>query len=81
MTLTLSWYSSLSFRNQSIDLLYKSVNCFLYDRDLCHERVKVTLWKILLIDTDHPLLSKRKQLLTFGASLEIRSKVLPCNDV
>ena len=32
---------SLAYRNQSIDLQSKSVNWFLYDRDLCHERVKV----------------------------------------
>ena len=30
------------YRNQSIDLLSKSVDWFLYDRDLRHERVK---WK------------------------------------
>ena len=38
--LTLSWRRSLSHRNQSIDLLCKSLDCFLYDRDLCHKRVK-----------------------------------------
>ena len=38
--LTLSWRRSLSFRNQSIDVLSKSMDCFLYDRDLRHERVK-----------------------------------------
>ena len=37
---TLSWQRSLSYRNQSIDLLCKSMDCFLYDRDLLHERVK-----------------------------------------
>ena len=30
----------LSYRNQTIDLLCKSVGWFLYDRGLCHERVK-----------------------------------------
>ena len=30
---------SLSYRNQSIDLLCKSMEWFLYDRDICHERV------------------------------------------
>ena len=39
--LTLSWRRSLSHRNQSIDLLRKSMDWFLYDRDLRHERVKV----------------------------------------
>ena len=38
--LTLSWWRSLSYRNQAIDFLCKSVDWFLYDRDLHHERVK-----------------------------------------
>ena len=37
---TLSWRRSLSYRNQSIDLLWKLMDWFLYDRDLRHERVK-----------------------------------------
>ena len=37
--LTLSWQSPLS-RNQSIYLLCKSIDWFLYDRDLLRERVK-----------------------------------------
>ena len=32
---------SLSYRNQSIDLLYKLMDWFLYGRDLRHKRVKV----------------------------------------
>ena len=35
-----SWRKSPSYRNQSIDFLCKSVDWFLYDRDLRHERVK-----------------------------------------
>ena len=31
---------SLSYRNQSIDLQGISMDCFLYDRDLRHKRVK-----------------------------------------
>ena len=38
--LTFSWRRSLSYRNQFIDLQGKSVDWFLYDRDLRHERVK-----------------------------------------
>ena len=38
--LTLSWWRSLSHRNQAIDLKSKSVDWFLQDRDLRHERVK-----------------------------------------
>ena len=39
LPLTLSWRRPLSYRNQSIDLLYKSVDWFLYDNSLRHERV------------------------------------------
>ena len=35
--LTLAWRKSPSYRNQPIDLLCKSMTCFLYDRDLRHE--------------------------------------------
>ena len=38
--LTLSCRKSLSYRNQSVDLQGKSMDCFLHDRDLRHERVK-----------------------------------------
>ena len=38
--LTISWWRSLSYRNQSIDLVCKSMDWCLYGRDLCHERVK-----------------------------------------
>ena len=38
--LTLSWQRSLSYRNRSTDLLCKSMNWFLYDKDFHHERVK-----------------------------------------
>ena len=39
--LTLSWQSPLSYRNQSIDLRSKSMDWFLYDNGLRHERVNV----------------------------------------
>ena len=38
--LTFSWLRSLSYRNQSTDLQFKSMDWFLYGRDLGHERVK-----------------------------------------
>ena len=38
--LTLSRRRSLSYKNQSIDLQSKSVDWFLYGRDLRHERAK-----------------------------------------
>ena len=40
-SLTLSWRRPSSYRNQSINLLRKSVDWFLYDNGLYHERVKV----------------------------------------
>ena len=39
--LTLSWRRSLLYRNQSIDLLCKSVDWFLYDNGFRHERVNI----------------------------------------
>ena len=38
--LALSWRWSLSYRNESTDLLCKPVDWFLYDMDLHHERVE-----------------------------------------
>ena len=38
--LTLSWQRPLSYGNQSTDFLCKSMNWFLYDKGLRHERVK-----------------------------------------
>ena len=40
--LTLSWRRPLSYRNQSIDLPNKSMDWFIYDNGLRHERVKET---------------------------------------
>ena len=37
--LTLSRWISLSYSHQSMNLLCKSMDWFLYDRDFCHERV------------------------------------------
>ena len=42
MLLILSWRRSLSYRNQSIDWLCKSIDWFLYDRNLWHERVNAS---------------------------------------
>ena len=39
--LTLSWRRPLSYRNQSIDLLWRSMDRFLYYNGLRHERVKM----------------------------------------
>ena len=40
-TLTLSWRRPSSYRNQSIDLPSKSMDWFLYDNGLRHERVNM----------------------------------------
>ena len=42
--LTLSRRRSLSYRNQSINLLRKSMDWFLYDKGLRHERVNIMLF-------------------------------------
>ena len=41
--LTLSWRWSQSYRNQPIDLQSKSMDWFLYDRGLRHERVDIVI--------------------------------------
>ena len=40
-----SLWRFLSYRNQSIDLQYKSLNWSLLDKDLYHERVKLSVLK------------------------------------
>ena len=46
--LTFSWRRLLSYRNQSTDLTHISVDWFLYDNDLRHERVKENRYLLLL---------------------------------
>ena len=48
MAFTLSWRRSLPYRNQSIHLLCKSMDWFLYDRDLRLERVKKNITETTL---------------------------------
>ena len=46
VALTLSWRRPLSYRNHSIDLLCKSMDWFLYDNGLRHEKVNhVLAWE------------------------------------
>ena len=52
-SLTLSWRSPLSYRNQSIDLYCKSMDWFLYDNGLRHERVKLLLTLRLFFKSFH----------------------------
>ena len=42
--LTLIWRGSQSYRSQFIDLQSKSMDWFLYNRDIRHERVKKIFW-------------------------------------
>ena len=51
----LSWRRSLSYRNQFIDLLCKSMDWFLYDRDLLHERAKMYKMGIFAENGSMPL--------------------------
>ena len=51
------------YRNQSIDLQRKSMDWFLYDRDLHHERVKAFLEGKIFEDTATSLLACNKNLL------------------
>ena len=53
--LTLSWRRPISYRNQSIDLLYKSMDWFLYDIDLRHERVEEQFWGNLFFGLNYAL--------------------------
>ena len=51
--LTLSWRRSLSYRNQSIDLLSTSMDWDLYDNGPRHERVKMQLVLIFVVVSLH----------------------------
>ena len=53
-TLTLSWRRPSSYRNQSIDLRSKSMDWFLYDNGLRHERVNSLLSIMLVLQTQIP---------------------------
>ena len=65
----LSWRRSASYRKQSIDLLWKSVDWFRYDRDLCHERVKILMLMLMIKNSwsSYP----GPHFLSFGLNTEI----------
>ena len=48
--LTLSWQKPLTLRNHIIDLQRKSMDWFLYDTDLCHERIKSFRSSFILVN-------------------------------
>ena len=58
--LTLSWRRSLWYRNQSIDLQSKSMDWFLYDNDLSHERVNHSFYWPLSEWSDSKIAETRK---------------------
>ena len=51
-SLTLSWWRSLSHRNQSIDLLCKSMDWFRYNKDLHHEWLSLIIEKFIKTITE-----------------------------
>ena len=51
--LALSWRRPLSYRNESTDLLCKSMDWFLYDSGLRHEKVKEIFQSSLLFSRNH----------------------------
>ena len=61
-SLTLSWRRPISYRKQSTDLLRKSMDWFLYDISLRHERVNkvrndhgnTQRWEFSVLDRKHP---------------------------
>ena len=68
--LTLSWRGPLLYRNQSIDLQSKSMDWFLYDNDLRHERVKIkNLYPF-------SLLANMMKSLLFSCRFAISQKIL-----
>ena len=64
--LTLSWQRPLSYRNQSIDLLCKSMDWFLYDNGLRHERVNGATSEI---DTQNILHFENVTALSFQSTI------------
>ena len=59
--LTLSWWRPLLYRNQSIDLFCKSVDCFLYDNGFRHEllNIRSKIWKWSLNNAEYQVVLKK----------------------
>ena len=60
-SITLLWRRSLSYRNQSIDLQSKSMDLFLYDRDLRHEKDKLKSEEYLNVVKTNKLKTPQKK--------------------
>ena len=69
--LILSWRRPISYRNQSIDLLCKSMDWFLYDIGLRYERVKKVL-RIIFRSNCSELFCKKGVLKNFAILLKKR---------
>ena len=76
--LTLLWRRPLSYRNQSIDLLRKSIDWFLYDNGLRHKRVKFEMWPALCkLPALFPAANFTLGLLTFpNSSIDSKLRLL-----
>ena len=68
ISLTFLCPSSLLYRNQSIDLLCRSMGWLLYDRGLCHERVILVFYKNIFIRTKAMILAKKKLEISYEQS-------------
>ena len=64
--LTLSWRRPLSYRNQSIDLLCKSMDWFLYHNGLRHERVNIVSHEPRQNFSLYPVMSQWILALNYG---------------
>ena len=76
--LTLSRWRSLSYRNQSIDLKTKSMDWFLYDKVLRHERVNMLLPISFMLSSQETIWSLKICELYQKASQNIPIIVLTC---
>ena len=71
---SLSWQWLPSYRNQSIDLLCKSMDWFICDRDFHHQRVK---WEFTIWQRERERQSKNARSRSYPRS---RFKSLRCNN-
>ena len=68
---TLLWWRSISYRNKSIDLLWKSMNWFVYDKDLRRESWGRIFLQTELTAKDCSLFSRKSSIVW---SLAINAK-------